>query len=168
MSDPEVTCVEIDGDNCLVIPVRDGEGWRFAVVDVRDAAVAAYKWVHNRDGYPYRHAAKAELARTKLVSMHRHIIGDAAIGNEIDHRDRDRYNCRRRNLRIANRLTNAHNLGNSKANTSGAKGVRFHHGGWEAFIGSNGKFFHLGRFKSREHAIAARAEAELLHWGAPA
>lgn len=73
---------------------------------------------------------------------------------EIDHKDRDPSNNRILNLRAATRLQNCQN--------KGAEGIRFEEGRqrWLARINIDGKTKNLGRFKTREEALAVRIAAE--------
>lgn len=78
----------------------------------------------------------------------------------LDHIDGDGCNNREVNLR---RVTRAENSKNRAVSKHGVMGVRFHKGGWDAMIGVGGKQIHLGRFTTKEAAIAVRKEAETQH-----
>ena len=80
---------------------------------------------------------------------------------EIDHIDRNPLNNKAGNLRIATRSENARNKGIPSNNTSGHKGVTWckRTSRWMAQIGHQKKTLFLGRFKSFEGAVAARAKA---------
>lgn len=85
---------------------------------------------------------------------------------EVDHLNCKRDDNRISNLRLGGRSENSCNTGIRKANTSGAKGVlwRKDRSSWFARIVKNGKPHHLGTFKSKESAAAARKEAaDQLH-----
>lgn len=85
---------------------------------------------------------------------------------EIDHIDGDPGNNRIENLRLADRATQSRNLKMNRTNTSGVMGVGFDksRGLWRAHIWDKNKQVYLGRFKTREEAIAAR-EAALKRYG---
>jgi hypothetical protein len=85
----------------------------------------------------------------------------------IDHRDGDKRNNRKYNLRECTQSNNAMNVKTSKRNTSGVKGVywRKQTNNWLAAIYVNGVYIHLGLFKDKQDAIDARKEAEKEHFG---
>lgn len=79
----------------------------------------------------------------------------------IDHIDRNRRNNRIENLREVTRSENAKNVGVTKANTSGVKGVRFNKASnaWFATIRKDNKKIHLGSFKNIDDAKKAYEDA---------
>lgn len=85
--------------------------------------------------------------------------------DQIDHIDRDRLNNMWENLRIASNGQNRWNTKLAKNNSSGHKGVSYEHGrSWIAYISAGDGQKRLGRFKSKEEAVAARlSAAEVLH-----
>ena len=81
--------------------------------------------------------------------------------NEIDHINGDKTDNRLVNLRAVTALENCKNKRRQKNNTSGATGVlAARSGGWVAYIKHNRKSISLGRFDSKQDAIAARKAAE--------
>jgi hypothetical protein len=64
------------------------------------------------------------------------------------------------NLRNVSNAENRFNLSRTKKNTSGIVGVSRSGSRWQASIGANGTQYHLGRFDTKEDAIAARKAAE--------
>jgi hypothetical protein len=100
-------------------------------------------------------------------SLHRFIVG---LGHgdpkKVDHKDRvNTLDNRRENLRVATSAQNSQNVGKTKTNTSGFKGVSWHKQTekWQAGIKVNYKRIHLGYFTSPAAAAIARDEAALLH-----
>lgn len=83
----------------------------------------------------------------------------------LDHRDLNKSNNRWVNLRLATKSQNQANIGLTKSNASGLKGVSRYRAGekygkpWQAGIGKDGKTFHLGHFPTKEDAHAAYCEA---------
>lgn len=79
----------------------------------------------------------------------------------IDHIDMNFNNNKWSNLRFANKSLNMMNRGLQKNNKSGCKGVGFDkiRNKWAAYVTANGRRFYLGRFDSKEDAIAARLAA---------
>lgn len=86
--------------------------------------------------------------------------------NGVDHINGNPADNRIANLRLATQSQNCRNTKLRWDNTSGTKGVSWHKGDerWYAVITVNGKQRLLGRFHSKEEAIAARqrAAAELF------
>ena len=80
----------------------------------------------------------------------------------LDHINRVTSDNRIANLREATNVQNGRNRKVSGNNRSGATGVRFHNGDgvWRAYIGMDGRNIHLGNFKDKDAAIAARDAAE--------
>lgn len=166
---PHTEAVTIEGAIALRLAISDGfnddevRKFTFALIDPRDADAAAYYWVMARDGYPYRPAQGIEMGGVKRISLHRHIMGDDCMGLEVDHINRNRLDCRRANLRVVTRQENAWNTGIPRNNASGAKGVRFAKGCWEAYIVVKRKWISLGCYQKKENAISARAEGEAMY-----
>ncbi len=81
---------------------------------------------------------------------------------DLDHINEDKLDNRIVNLREATRRQNMQNVRRHKHNTSGYKGVAWHHqrSKWRAYIFDNYRQIHLGLFDSREAAALARAKAE--------
>ena len=82
--------------------------------------------------------------------------------NEIDHINCIRHDNSIDNLRLVNRIQNANNQGGRSDNTSGYTGVQWHtkDKAYRAFITMNGKYTHLGNFKTLDEAITARTDAK--------
>lgn len=87
--------------------------------------------------------------------------------DQIDHINGIRTDNRICNLREASNAQNGKNLGLSKANTSGHKGVCFDKqtGKWRAIIKVNFKLISLGRYANLQDAINARVAAEQQYFG---
>lgn len=103
--------------------------------------LSGFKWHYN-------HGYAARRGGVKLQYMHRLIMGEPER-LEIDHKDLDRLNCQRSNLRVA---TKAQNQANKPPRSrSGYKGVTFHHGAYQVIIRKE----YLGRFSSKEAAKSA-------------
>ena len=101
--------------------------------------------------------------------LHREIMGDAAQGNVVDHKNGDAFDNRRSNLRVCEQ---AHNALNQKR-----RGNKVHScykgvtrtttrcvAPWRAAICVGGRRFHLGTFHNeRDAAVAYDAAALRLH-----
>jgi len=85
--------------------------------------------------------------------------------DHIDHINGDKSDNRWLNLREATNSQNHYNMGPTKLNRSGLKGVGKHADGkWRAYIKGNGKLIHLGLFDSPEVAHEAyRVAARKFH-----
>jgi len=79
---------------------------------------------------------------------------------QVDHIDRNKKNNRIENLREVSRQCNLRNTGNSKANTSGVKGVSKHYSGWKAGVTINGKNKHICYTKDFDEAVLYRFAIE--------
>lgn len=125
---------------------------KFALIDSEDfKKVSQFKW--HFDG---RYAARKSPNK---VYLHRFIMGNKK--GDIDHINRNKLDCRKRNLRFTTRSINCLNKGKNRNNTSGYKGVTLLQGKyWMAAIGINRVNHYLGIFKNIKLAAKARREAE--------
>ena len=140
-------------ENTVLVPLTQG---KFAIIDAEDAEeILKYKWYLRRDGYPARNAPNPSGRRQITVLMHNAII-NTPEGMFADHRDRDRCNNRRSNLRVVTRAQNMMNRAKLKNNSSGFKGVSWHAPTrkWRARI-HHGKPIYLGYFPDAESAARA-------------
>ena len=140
------------------IPLTRG---RFALVDEQDYFyLMAFRWHCTAKGYA------ARMDGRKIVLMHREIARPSE-GFDVDHRDGNRLNNRRENLRRCTHAQNTWNHRVSTRNKSGFTGILFRKKSrrWEAHIGVNNKFIYLGRFATKKEAIRARQRAVQSHHG---
>jgi hypothetical protein len=116
--------------------------------------VAKYTWHFQR--YP------RTTINGKIIRLHNLLFGKAPKGLEWDHIDQDTLNNCRNNLRLVNHSEQMRNKRTPKNNTSGVKGVYWHKSEckWIAQLKINNKIKHLGYFKDKNEAIAARQAAE--------
>ncbi len=78
---------------------------------------------------------------------------------EVDHINGDPLDNRIGNLRLADRVQNARNVkGDGVFYDSGR-------GKWQARLGVNYKTIHLGRYATRDEAVAAVKAAKIIHFG---
>lgn len=90
-----------------------------------------------------------------VYQLHRFIMGvqyKDPRGTEVDHKDRNSLNNTRCNLRV---VTRSQNQLNRSPYVHKGKGVSKNGSGWKATIGDK----HLGTFKTKDEAIAARKGA---------
>lgn len=85
--------------------------------------------------------------------MHRVVVGAAA--GEADHRDHDRLNNRKANLRLCSHADNLCNLRLPKSSTTGFKGVTRRGRLFRAQIRFRGKSHYAGSYETAEEAARA-------------
>lgn len=156
-----------------LIPLTQG---KVARVSDRDYAfVMQWKWCYHkcnngRDGYAVRTLPRP---RGGTALMHRVIAMRMGLPSscEVDHRDLDKLNNQRSNLRPATRSQNKGNCIAPRTNRSGFKGVSriAKTGGWLAQIKTGKKAINLGSFSGTEAGkrLAAQAynKAALRYFG---
>lgn len=134
-----------------------------ALIDDEDFdLVSKYRWRKTTFGY----AIAYRKGVGDRIWMHR-LIMNPDKGVLVDHRDRNKLNNRRSNLRIANKSLNAVNSKIHTNNTSGVTGVSFDkaRNKWKAFASQQNKFVFIGRFDSKRAAINARVECASKLYG---
>jgi hypothetical protein len=143
-----------DDDSICEIPLyaRDGSVRAHARVDPGDWFVLArYRWCVC-EGYAFS-------GRRGLGLMHRVIMGlQPGDRRLVDHRDRDRLNNRRSNLRITDDVGNGQNTP-PRHGTSKHRGVHWHTARrrWIACAHIDGRKHHIGDFTDENAAGAAAA-----------
>jgi hypothetical protein len=121
-----------------------------AIVDDADFdTLSRWRWTRHPKGYATRTATRGKIL------MHRQILGEP-IG-DVDHRNRDKLDNTRANLRVVTRSENMHNRPKQSNNTSGLKGVSWDpiRRRWRASIKVAGRHHMLGRFATRAEAASA-------------
>jgi len=139
------------------IPLTQG---KFALVDDDDyEKVSRLSWYVDKRGY-------AVNKKIKITYMHR-LIMNTPKEMETDHINGNKLDNRKINLRICTKSENMRNRKKQSNNTSGYKGVFWHHKAnrWRAQIVINKKAKHLGLFDTPEEAGKAYREAELKYFG---
>ena len=146
------------------IPLNRGQ---FALVDNRDyEKVMALSW----------HTVKTPGSRTlyaahsvypnKTILLHRFILS-AEKGSQVDHKNHNGLDCRRKNLRFVSRGQNIQNSTLYGNNRSGYAGVRWREDRkkWEGQIGGTKLRQYLGLFQTAELAAQAYDRAALRLYG---
>lgn len=143
------------------IPLTQG---KITIVDAED-----YEWLNQWKWYAYRHRNTYYAMRNDCKSkkmMHREIMKPPE-DKEPDHINNNGLDNRRENLRICSRSQNQANRNKQYNNTSGYKGVSWHKWKrkWQALIGINNKWKHLGYYLTKQQAALAYNNAALEYFG---
>ena len=133
--------------------IKLSKGAKFVIVDDEDyESLIDYKWCLNNKGYAVR--AK-RLPERGIILMHR-VIMNAQSGQMLDHRNRNRLDNRKINLRFCNKSQNSANAKLNIKNSSGFKGVCRHTSGkWVAYVSRNSQQIYIGLFNSADQAAKA-------------
>jgi hypothetical protein len=139
------------------IALKNGD---FAKVDDEDfEKLSKFTWCLDSKGYAFRHFTSG--GKQTRIKMHREVLGLKGKFPLADHRDCDRLNNQKHNLRQVTYAQNSANRLIGVANTSGYKGVTWNKQSrkWQAGIKKDGKSKHLGLFEDPKEAHAAYCEA---------
>jgi len=154
------------------VPVRIGpKAWTSAAVDDRDyARLARHTWSLHSRGYATRHTTSYRPGmrnKDRHILMHREILGLGPRTPKVDHRNLNKLDNRRLNLRIATDSQNKANVKPTTGRSSRYKGVSYDstRASWLARLEVNGKQRNLGRFASERDAALAYNAAALDAWG---
>lgn len=127
-----------------------------------------HSWHRERNGYACT-AVKVGVGKWQKVKMHRLILGKDSFKNglETDHKNGNRLDNRKSNLRVCSHAENMMNKKTYKNSKSGYPGVhqRKENGRWRAYINVLGRRVYLGGFDSFEQAKMARVRAQQEHHG---
>lgn len=121
-----------------------------------------YCWFQNDKGYILATLKKID-GKQKRIRMHNLLIGEF----EIDHRNNNKADNRKLNLRQATASQNTMNRAIRKDNITGCTGVYWNKqkNKWVANIVFGGKQIYLGSFDDFKDAVKTRKEAEEKYFG---
>lgn len=133
-----------------------------AIIDIEDIEkIKQYKWYKNREGYVLG------IVNGDIKRLHRFLLDANNNINIIDHKDRNKLNNRKLNLRYVTQIENSQNRGIQSNNKSGVVGVIWHKTikKWYAYITINKKTISLGTFNDLQEAKECRIAAEKKYFG---
>jgi len=125
----------------------------YALIDAIDVEfVSRYRW-SLINGYATR-GGHVEGVGHRMIRLHREILNlEHGDEREVDHVNRDRLDCRRRNIRIGSHKLNTQNV--PPYGSTGYRGVRLTSTGrYQAHATIDGKFHHLGVYETAAEAGA--------------
>src|ERR1043166_6441225 len=143
----------------IVLYGKYAQGRRMQVSEEDFDRVAFRGWYVMKTGYA------ATTVNGKNVTAQRFILNPPP-GVEVDHRNGDKLDNRRFNLRTCTKSQNNMNRYSYEGTSSQYKGVSWNKekNSWEAFITKDKKLHKVGYFKEERHAAMARDMfAGLLH-----
>ena len=119
--------------------------------------VKEYRWRFNKQGYV---VANSKNCTNKIVKI-QNVIMNPLKEKLIDHKDGNKADNRKFNLRTCTKSQNNMNIKLKSNNTSGFNGVKQNKrtGKWVAQININNKRIHLGTYINFEDAVLARSRA---------
>lgn len=145
--------------------VFDNQKINSFIIDKEDKQlIEKYYWSKSHNGY---WISSSNYSNNHCcIRLHRLLLG-AKHGEYVDHKDRDRSNNRRNNLRLATKQENNINRTKQNNNKSGFVGVYWDKqtSMWRAQIKINNKIITLGRYNNITDAVITRLQAELEYFG---
>ena len=142
------------------------------IVDNEDYAyLIQWKWRITANGYAVTYEKGKSHKTRQIICMHRLII-NAPEDMVVDHKNRDRLDNRKINLRICTQTQNNGNMrGHNRYDCKGVEFVKFNGGGktlrkkpWRSRLKIAGKRIELGTYVTKEEAIKAYYEGARMHF----
>ncbi len=156
------------GHNIIKIPLRGRFAGQFAIVDRTEEnfKLLERKWSCDKYGYPM-----TTIECSKSFHLHHFILPpNKNFQIVVDHKNGNKFDCRKENLRYVSRGENNFNTGKRRDCSNGYPGVykAIRKNGtakWYARISKHGKTINLGFFDTKKEAIVARRAAEITYYG---
>jgi hypothetical protein len=140
---------------------------KVALVDDEDfEELSKYKWCAARSSYTYYALRAVTVNNTKTtIAMHQVIMKPDA-GLDVDHKDGNKLNNQKFNLRVCSHKANTRNQ-QKRFGTSSYKGVSWDKVNckWFTTIKVNGKGINLGRYSTEEEAATVYNAAAIKYFG---
>lgn len=151
--------INIFGDYFEVVANNTGNRFEFDLEMLE--SIRGYAWNENENGY------LVCRIKGKKVRAHHIVAGKPTRGKQVDHKDRNKRNNRKLNLRHITLQQNCINRRLRRDNKTGFKGVNFHKGSnkFEASIRVDGKLMYLGKYNTAKRAAMEYDKAALVHFG---
>jgi hypothetical protein len=157
------------------IPLYNRKGQIVAetVVDTSDAAaLSQHRWFCSKagKGYAYRAIGNPRCGTYQKIFMHREIMGlpYQKDDREVDHRNRQKLDNQRENLRIVTLAQNHQNMPSQRGSTSQYRGVYWHvrYERWIGQVKLNRRKYQVGTFMTEEaaHTAVVAARLRLMPW----
>lgn len=154
---------KIVGKTTLIFAQHKGKEFKI-IIDTEDLKRVKFVswWIQNRgtDSNPKYYARCSRTVDGVKVSesLHNLIKGKPTRGHVVDHINGNSLDNRKDNLRIVTVSVNNRNRVNAKSDNT--VGVSKRNNTWRAFISYMDRSIHLGTYKSKQEAVAAREGAE--------
>lgn len=142
-------------------------GERVVVDDEDFEKFSGLSWSLNNAGYAHAHVPRhlrPEWMRPNRTEelLHR-LITNPSLGMCVDHRNENRQDCQRQNLRVTTPTVNIR-----RKRLGASAGIEKSGRGFCARIKVKKKPIYLGTYDTFDLALLARVVAEIRYWGAPA
>ena len=144
-------------DNVAIGVTSKGD---FFKIDLEDLwRCKQHSWIKDDKGY------FVATINKKRAILHRFILNVTDSKKHIDHKNGNKSDNCKINLRICNSKQNSKNIARKKNNKSGYPGIRKIKTVWKARITVNRKEISLGSYKTFYEALRARQDAEIKYYG---
>jgi len=123
-----------------------------------------WKWCASRAGNKFYATRNDYNGQNNIVRMHNVIMG-SSDGMDVDHKNGNGLDNRRKNLRICTRGDNVRNRKKPRVNDYPYIGIQPSGKKWRSYIGHAGQVIYLGTYLTPEEAARAYDEAAKSYFG---